>query len=115
MKKNTDRKRSELRRLQKKKTEKHKRVGERDSVDVELVTEMEEKASRLASETASGSEGEVGGNQQIVYVFRVNFASDGCVVAGRARVLHYGSGVGGEPEEAEDCSVHVWGLGAQIV
>ncbi len=91
------------------------RERERDSVSVELVTEMEEKASRLASETASGSEGEVGGNQQIVDVFRVNFASDGCVVAGRARVLHYSSGVGGEPEEAEDCSVHVWGLGAQIV
>jgi hypothetical protein len=48
---------------------------------------MEEKASRLTREATGGSEGEVGGNQQVVEVVRVDLAGDGGVVAGRTGVL----------------------------
>ncbi len=40
-----------------------KRRGGGDSVDVKLVAEMEEKASRLTGETTSGSKGKVRSNQ----------------------------------------------------
>ena len=82
---------------------------------MKLVAEMEEKTSRLAGETTSGSKGKVGGNQEIVHVVGVDFAGDGGVVAGRAGVLHDGSGVGGEPQKTEDGRVHSWGRGAQVV
>ncbi len=62
-------------------------MGGGDSVSVELVVEMEEKASRLTREATGGSEGEVGGNQQVGEVVRVDLAGDGGVVAGRAGVL----------------------------
>ncbi len=62
-------------------------AGGEDSVSVKLVAEMEEKASRLTREATGGSEGEVGGNQQVVEVVRVDLAGDGGVVAGRAGVL----------------------------
>jgi hypothetical protein len=45
---------------------------------------MEEKASRLAGETTGGGEVEVGGNQEVGNVFRVNVAGDCFVVAGGA-------------------------------
>ncbi len=80
-----------------------------------MVAEMEEKAGRLARETAGGSEGKVGGSQQVVQVVRVDFAGDGGVVAGRAGVFQDGSGVGGEPKKTEDSRVQSWGRGAQIV
>ncbi len=54
------------------------------SVGVKLVAEMEEKASRLAGETTGGGEVEVGGNQEVGNVFRVNVAGDCFVVAGGA-------------------------------
>ena len=37
------------------------------------------------------------------------------MVAGRAGVLHDGSGVGGEPEKTKDGRIHSWGRGAQVV
>ncbi len=62
---------------------------------------MEEKASRLTREATGGSEGEVGGNQQVGEVVRVDLAGDGGVVAGRAGVLENGPVVGSEPEKTE--------------
>ena len=67
-----------------------------------MVAEMEEKASRLTRETAGGGKGKVGGNQQGVYVVRVDVACDGLVIAGRAGVLQNSPVVGSEPEKTED-------------
>jgi hypothetical protein len=54
---------------------------------VKLVAEMEEKASRLARETTSCGEGEVGGDQEVGDVFSVNVYGDCGVVAGRGKCL----------------------------
>ncbi len=53
-----------------------------------MVAEVEEKTSRLAGETTGGGEVEVGGDQEIGDVFRVNVASDCFVVASGAGVFH---------------------------
>ncbi len=82
---------------------------------MKLVTEMEEKASRLAGETTGGGEVEVGGDQEIGDVFRVNVAGDCLVVAGRAGVLHDSAMVGCEPKRAEDSGVQGGVGGAQVV
>ncbi len=86
-----------------------------DLVDVELVTQMEEEAGRLAGETAGRSKDKVGGNQEIGDVGSVDFASDSGMVAGRAFVFEYGSSIGGEPDETEGGSVEMRGGGAEIV
>ncbi len=97
------------------------RVGREDgwvswkSVGVKLVAEMEEKASRLAGETTGGGEVEVGGDQEVGNVFRVNVAGDCFVVAGGAGVLHNSAVVGCEPERTEDSGVHGGVGGAQVV
>ena len=90
-------------------------MGGGDSVSVELVAEMEEKAGRLTREATGGGKGEVGGNQQIVEVVSVDLAGDGGVVAGRTGVFQDGPRVGGEPQKTEDGRVHGWGGGAQVV
>jgi hypothetical protein len=84
---------------------------------VELVAEVEEKSRRLARETTSCGEGEVGADQEVVDVFSVNVAGDCFVVAGGAGVLvlHDGAIVGCEPEKAEDSGIHVRVGGAQVV
>ena len=82
---------------------------------MELVGEMEEKASRLTREATGGSEGEVGGNQQVREVVRVDLAGDGGVVAGRAGIPEYSTVVGGEPEKTEDGGVQVGMCGAQVM
>ena len=76
---------------------------------------MEEKARGLAGETTSGGEGEVGGDQEVGDVVRVNVAGDCMVVAGGAGVLHDGAVVGCEPERAKDSGSYVMVGGAQVV
>ncbi len=76
---------------------------------------MEEKARGLAGETTSCGEGEVGGDQEVGDVFRVNVAGDCLVVAGGAGVLHDGAVVGCKPEKAEDSGSYVMVGGAQVV
>ncbi len=82
---------------------------------MKLVAEMEEKASRLAGDTTGGGEVEVGGDQEVGDVFRVNVAVDCFVVAGGAGVLHNGAVVGCEPERTEDSGIHGGVGGAQVV
>ena len=54
-------------------------------------------------ETTSGSEGKVGGNEEIGEVFIVDFAGDGGVVTSGAGVLEYRAIIGGvDPDELED-------------
>ncbi len=54
-------------------------------------------------ETTSGGEGEVGSNEEIGEILGVDFAGDGGVVAGGARVLEHGARVRGfDPDELED-------------
>ena len=72
---------------------------------MELVAEVEEKACRLARETAGVGEGKVGGDEEIVDVVVVNLSGDGFVVAGRASVAENGALVGGGPHETEASSV----------
>ena len=90
-------------------------MGETTSVSVELVAKMEEEACRLARETASGGEGEVGSDQEVSEVLSVNFARDGLVVAGRASVFQDSAVVGSEPEKTEDSCVHLWVGGAKVM
>jgi hypothetical protein len=85
------------------------------SVDMELCTQMEEDAGRLAGETACRSKDKVGGNQEIGDVGGVDFASDSGVVAGRAFVFEDGPSIGGEPDETEGGSVEMRGGGAKVV
>ena len=85
------------------------------SVDMELCTQMEEDAGRLAGETACRSKDKVRGNQEIGDVGGVDFASDSGVVAGRAFVFEDGPSIGGEPDETEGGSVEVRGGSAKIV
>ena len=80
-------------------------MGKRRLIDVELVAKVEEKACRLARETAGGGEGKVGGDQEIVDSIVVDLAGDCLVVAGRASVAENCSLVGGGPHETEDSSV----------
>ena len=80
-------------------------MGKRRLIDVKLVAKVEEKACRLARETAGVGESEVGGDQEIVDVVVVDLAGDCFVVAGRARVAEDGSLVGGGPHETEDSGV----------
>ena len=80
-----------------------------------MIAEMEEKASRLAGETTGGGEVEVGGDQEIGDVFRVDVASDCFVVAGGAGVLHHSAVGGGEPKRTEDSGIHGGVGGAQVV
>ncbi len=82
---------------------------------MKLVAKMEEKASRLAGETTGGGEDEVGGDQEIGDVFRVDVAGDCFVVAGGAGVLHNSAVVGCEPERTEDGGIHGRVRGAQVV
>ena len=82
---------------------------------MELVVKVEEKACRLARETASGGEGEVGSDQEVRNVLGVDFARDGLVVAGGASVFHDGAVIGGEPEKTEDGCVHLWVGGSEVV
>jgi hypothetical protein len=85
------------------------------SVDVELVTQMEEEAGRLAGETTSGGEEEVGGNQEIRDVSRVYFTCDSSVVAGRAGVFQDSAATRGDPDETKNSGVQGRGCGAQIM
>ncbi len=80
-------------------------MGEKTLVSVELVAKVEEEACRLARETSGGGEGEVSCDEEVVYVFIIDFAGDCVVVAGRASVAEEGALVGGGPHEAEDSSV----------
>ncbi len=82
-------------------------MGKRLLISVELVAKVEEKACRLARETAGGGEGKVGCDQEGVNVFRVNVARDCFVVAGRASVFEDSSVVGCKPEKTEDSRVHL--------
>jgi hypothetical protein len=82
---------------------------------VKLVAEMEKKASRLAGQTTGGGEVEVGGDQEVREVFRVNVTGDCVVVAGGAGVLHNSAVVGCEPERTEDGGIHGRVGGAQVV
>ncbi len=74
-------------------------------IGVELVAEMEEETGGLAGQTAGGREGEVGGDQEIVDVFGVNFSGDSDVVAGRASVAENSALVGSSPHETEDSRI----------
>ena len=78
-------------------------------IRVELVAKVEEEACRLARETAGGGQGEVRRDEEVIDVFVVNLAGDGCVVAENSAL------VGGGPHEAEDCSIERGVGGAQIV
>ena len=82
---------------------------------MELVTQMEEEAGRFAGETTSGSEEEVGGNQEVGDVGGVDFSGDGGVVAGRSGVFEDSLVVWGEPQELEDGAVKVFVGGAEVV
>ncbi len=82
---------------------------------MELCTQVEEEAGRLAGETAGRSKDKVGGNQKIGDVGGVDFASHSDVVAGRAFVFEYSSSIGGEPDETEGGSVEMRGSGAKVV
>ena len=88
---------------------------EKTLISVELVAKVEEEACRLARETAGGGQGEVRRDEEVIDVFVVNLAGDGCVVAGRAGVAENSALVGGGPHEAEDCSIERGVGGAQIV
>ena len=72
---------------------------------MELVAKVEEKACRLARETAGAGEGKVRCDQEIVDIIVVDLAGDCLVVAGGAIVSEDGSLVGGGPHEAEDGGV----------
>ena len=72
-------------------------MGKRRLIDVELVAKVEEKACRLARETAGAGEGKVGCDQEIVDIVVVDLAGDCLVVAGGAIVSEDGSLVGGGP------------------
>ncbi len=82
---------------------------------MELVAKVEEEACRIARETVSGCEGEVGSDQEVSDVLSVNFAIDGLVVAGRASVFQDSAVVGGEPKKTEDSRVHLWVGGAEVM
>ncbi len=82
---------------------------------MKLRTKVEEKAIRLARETADRGEEEVGGNREVGDVGSVNFTSDSGVVAGRAGVLKNSATIGSEPHETEDCNVQVRGGGSEVV
>ncbi len=78
------------------------RDGVRWLVCVKLVSEMEEETGGLAGQTAGGCQGEVGGDQETVDVFGVNFSGDSDVIAGRASVAENSALVGSGPHETED-------------
>ncbi len=82
---------------------------------MELVTQMEEEAGRLAGETTSGSEEEMGGNQEVGDVGGVDFSGDGGVVAGRSGVFEDSAAIGGKPDETEDSGIKSRGGSAEIV
>ncbi len=82
---------------------------------MELVAKVEEEACRLARETASGCEGEVGSDQEVSEVLSVKFARDGLVVAGRASVFQDSAVVRGEPKKTEDSCVQLWVGGAEVM
>jgi hypothetical protein len=84
-------------------------------ISVELVAKVEEEACRLARQTASGGQGEVRGNQEIVDVFGVNFPGDSNMVAGRASVAENSALVGGCPHETKDSRIDGRGGGPQVV
>ena len=73
-------------------------MGKRRLIDVKLVAKVEEKACRLARETAGVGEGKVGGDQEVVDSIVVDLAGDCLVVAGGAIVSENGSLVGGCPQ-----------------
>ena len=81
------------------------RDGVRWLVGVKLVSEMEEETGGLAGQTAGGCQGEVGGDQEIVDVFGVNFSGDRDVVAGRASVAENSALVGSGLHETEDSRI----------
>ncbi len=72
---------------------------------MKLVAEMEEEAGGLAGQTAGGSQGEVGGDQEIGDVFGVNFSGDSNVIAGRASVAENSALVGSGPHETKDSRI----------
>ncbi len=82
-------------------------MGKKTLISVELVAKVEEKACRLARETAGGSKGKVGCDQERVNVVGVDLARDCFVVAGRASVFEDSSVVGCKPEKTADSCVHL--------
>ena len=85
------------------------------SVDMELVAEMKEKTGRLARQTTRGGEDEVGGYQEVGDVGGVDFARDGGVVAGWARVFEDSAAIRSDPDETENGSVERAGGGPKVV
>ena len=72
---------------------------------MELVAKVEEEACRRARKTASGSEGKMRRDEEVVDVGCIDFAGDRSMVAGRAFVAEHCHVVGGNPEGAEDGGV----------
>jgi hypothetical protein len=68
---------------------------------------MEEETSRLTRETTSGSEGKVGGNQEVGEVGSVDLSGDSMVVAGRAGVFQDSLAIGSNPER-QRCRESGW-------
>ena len=84
-------------------------------VDVELFTQMKEKARRLTRETTSRGEDKVGCYQKVWNVGGVDFARDSGVVAGWAVVFEDGAAIRGNPDETEDGSVEGASGGPEVV
>ena len=82
---------------------------------MKLVTQMEEETSRLTRETTSGSEGKVGGNQEVGEVGSVDLAGDSMVVAGRAGFFQDSLAIGGNPDETKGGGVEIRGGGSEVV
>jgi hypothetical protein len=84
-------------------------------IDVKLIIQVKEKARRLTRETTGRSKDEVGGNQEVGDVCRVDFAGDCVVVAGRARVLEHGPSIRRDPDKTKGGGIDRCGGGSIVV